>query len=61
MFWPSELFGDGCGERIVLLIPGQFVPSLKNVIEAAQTGVRRSGRLTVRKSSPGNFGFAMIE
>jgi 2-iminobutanoate/2-iminopropanoate deaminase len=26
------------------------------VIEAAQTGVRRSDRLTARKSSPGNFG-----
>src|SRR5256886_15181824 len=29
---------------------------LGNVIEATQTGVRRSDRLPARKSSPGNFG-----
>jgi hypothetical protein len=29
---------------------------LGNVIEAAQIGVRRSDRITARKSSPGNFG-----
>jgi hypothetical protein len=34
----------------------KLTSDLGNLIEAAQTGVRRSNRLTARKSSPGNFG-----
>src|SRR5262245_44318591 len=33
---------------------------LGNVIEAAQTGARRSDRLTAGKTSPGNFGLLQL-
>jgi hypothetical protein len=44
------------GGSHVRLVPIVLTGDFGNVIEAAQTGVRQSDRLTVRKSSPSNFG-----